>query len=68
MALIQDVKDIMVRLIEADDGWLQLFQLHGYSFTLAQIEGASDSEFADQLLNHPLTPNRTVHGFQEFCN
>ena len=65
MSLTNEVKGILSELINNDDGWAQLLALHGWTF---DVSAMSEAEFEDKLLNHPLTVDRSIAGFQDFAS
>ncbi|MEC4091707.1 hypothetical protein [Pseudoalteromonas rubra] len=66
MALIQQVKQALIRLIDADAGWLELLNHHGWQIDLATLRQLGDDDFKQALLTKPLTIDRNLAGFTDF--
>ena len=68
MALINDVKRILVRLwSEPNSDWSGLFQKHGWAITASQLSSLSAANLNSALVGQPLSVDRSVTGFKDFA-
>lgn len=66
MALITDIKGILINLLNQDDGWANLFTHQGWTISAQALSNMSDSDLSNALLNTTLTIDRTLAGFEDF--
>lgn len=67
MALINDVKQILLRLWnEPNSDWSGLFQKHGWTITASQLNSISAANLNAALVGQALSVNRGVPGFKDF--
>ncbi len=66
MALIDNVKQVMLELMTADQNWEKLWHQQGWNFSRQDVETMPSNVLADALLTTPLNINPTIAGFEDF--
>ena len=66
MSLIDEVKQVILELITADQNWEKLWQQQGWNFSRTDLETMPSNVLANALLTTPLSINPTIAGFEDF--
>ncbi len=67
MPLINEVKQVILDIMNDDNGWGELFQHHGWNFSSQDVSNMSEDLLKRALLDTVLTVDRSISDFEDFA-